>query len=132
MWMPRSTPLADEETHRTLYGAADGTWLVLERTADVGLVSPPQITIGGRSLLCLGATYDVVASVYAALVERFAGSAGRQGGRGSGADVQQVMAEILGVGQQAVSRYVNKGTEPRLKPAGWQQLVRACFETRQL
>lgn len=123
--------MADEQTNRTLYGAPDGTWLVIERTADVGLVSPPEIVIGGRRLVYLGASYDVVASVYAALVERFAGTAGRQGGRGSGADVQQVMAGMLGVGQQAVSRYVNKGTEPRLKPAGWQQLVRAYFETRQ-
>jgi hypothetical protein len=123
------TPMTDPEpeVRRSLYGSPDGEWLVMER-AVTGLISPAEIMLSGtHRLVYLGAPCDVVSAVYGALVAKFAGT--RQGGRG--ADVQQVMADMLGVGQQAVSRYVNTGTEPRLKPSGWSNLVRAYFGLRE-
>jgi hypothetical protein len=120
-----------DEVRRALYGSPDGEWLMTER-AVTGLILPPEIVLSGsHRLVYLGAPCDVVTAVYGALVAKFAGEAGRQGGRGSGADVQQVMADMLGVGQQAVSRYINTGTEPRLKPSGWTNLVRAYFGVRE-
>ncbi|MEI5520684.1 helix-turn-helix transcriptional regulator [Streptomyces brasiliscabiei] len=48
--------------------------------------------------------------------------------RGPRAGVQQQLAELLGVGQQAVSRYLNRKSEMTLTDDGWSALTRAWFD----
>ena len=125
--------MADEtpEVWRKLYGTPDGRWLILRGV--VGTVSPPSLTVGVGSetvsLPNLGDPADVVRAVYQRLVAAFGnGHAGRAaGGRAAGAAVQQVIGEMLGVSQSAVSRYVIGRSTPALQPAGWSNLVRVYY-----
>jgi len=118
------------EVWRALYGSPDGRWMLLHGPVDT--VSPPFIDAGappGRIVRLghLGDPRDVVAIVYRRLAEAFAGGkmSYQAGGRSGGADVQQAMAEMLGVSQQSVSRYVRDVSVPDLTPEGWSNLVRA-------
>ena len=119
------------ETHRYVYGNAEGLWLLTESAA--GTISPPSITVGsaGRthSLQCLGADYDVVTLVYNEIYERRQLEGPRvEGSRRPGnLQVQEILARILGVGQQSVSTYI-RGGHPKLSPDGWRGLVRAWHD----
>lgn len=48
--------------------------------------------------------------------------------RGPRPGIQQQLAELLGVGQQAVSRYLNRKSEMALTDDGWSALTRAWFD----
>jgi hypothetical protein len=119
------------EVWRKLFGTPDGRWLLLHGA--VGTISPPHIDAGADSRVVrldnLGDPADVVRAVYQRLAEAFAGGrmGYRAGGRGGGADVQKAMAEMLGVSQQSVSRYVRDVSTPDLSPHGWSNLVRAYW-----
>ena len=50
--------------------------------------------------------------------------------RGPRPGVQQQLSELLGVGQQAVSRYLDRRRGMTLTDDGWSALVRACCDER--
>lgn len=109
-----------DEVHRHLYGTPDGVYVIVEHRG--GPLPPPEIPVShprGRvvSLPYLGRTFDVVRVLDEQLRDRFAA-----------ADIQEYIASLLGCSQQSVSRYVQRGTEPRLRPDGWTALVRAYYQ----
>lgn len=105
-----------EEICRSLYGAPDGTWALLE--SPLGTIPPPTIAVSrgmpARTVYLprLGSPTDVIRQVYEQLkVHPRAGA-------------QEAIAQLLGVKQQTVSRYV-AGALPETPLAGWSGLVRA-------
>jgi hypothetical protein len=107
------------EAWRRLYGADDGTYLLIEGAS--GTVTVPSISVsvpnpiapnGGPGrvvpLANLGRPVDVLKSVH----NRFGGS-------------YQHTAVLTHVSSTAVWRYLAGTREPRLPPAGWVNLVRA-------
>jgi hypothetical protein len=91
-----------EEVNRHLYGNANGDYLIVE-----GPISEPMIppTIVGLQLI--GQTFDVFTCLNYHMRQRD-------------------LAELAGLKQQAVSRYII-GNEPRVKPDAWRALVKAWF-----
>lgn len=51
--------------------------------------------------------------------------------RGPRPGVQQQLGELLGVGQQAVSRYLSGKSSMEITDDGWRALVRAWFDTEE-
>lgn len=107
------------EAWRRLYGAADGTYLLIEGAS--GTVTVPSISVsvpnpiapnGGPGrvvpLANLGKPADVIGSVHR-----------RTGGS------HQRTAELLHVSSATVGRYLAGTREPQLPPAGWTNLVLA-------
>jgi len=106
------------EIGRVLYGDDRGHWAVL--TWPVGFVSPPTIgmhqpLVGPVELIYLGDPGNVVCLIH-----------NRHGGRKR--PVQKVLADLLGVTQQAVSRYANGQSVP--PPRTWPTLVRLWYYPR--
>jgi hypothetical protein len=106
------------ETYRCLYGNREGLWMIVAAPLDT--VSPPTITVaiprqGTRTLTSLGELSDVVTKLH----NRFA--TGR-------APVQAALAGVLGVTQQAVSRYMTGASRLPLGSPAWAALVRAWFD----
>jgi len=99
----------DDSTYQALYGNEVGhfAWL----TAEVGTTPPPCID----DLVYLGSPIDVVTQVV------------RDRMRAGRPQVQQEVADLLGVSQQTVSRYINGRSRPDLTVAGWRNLVRLAF-----
>lgn len=82
----------------------------------VGTQTLPPEEIAG--LRCLG---DPVALIRQAYAQRYRASRPHA--------VQRDLAELLHVGQQAVSRYLSGGAQPNLAPLGWSNLVREAWGT---
>jgi transcriptional regulator with XRE-family HTH domain len=96
----------------SLYGHPDGRWLLVH----------------------MGETEDLIIGLAERLKQREierrrqAAEAEAKVSRNFRVGVQQEIAEILGVGQQAVSRYLRQETEPKLSNDGYTRLVTAWFE----
>lgn len=119
------------ETWYALYGNSAGRWMVLHGT--LNFIPPPTIrcSVPGGSfveLAHMGSPNDCIMQVYTYLLDEMSGVSGKQGGRGSGGRVQQLMADMFGVTQQSVSRYLLGKSEPSFpSPEGWVNLVRMYF-----
>lgn len=117
-----------------LYGHPDGRWLLVEGA--IGHISAPYI----GDLVRMGPTEDLIIGLAERLKQRevelrrlaaeaaLAADPEAKVSRNFRVDVQQEVAEILGVGQQAVSRYLRYQTEPKLSNDGYTGLVKAWFE----
>jgi hypothetical protein len=121
------------ERIRTLYGAADGTWLLVETSLDV--VPPPTIAVGipgaspfpGRivELRCLGPLHDVFTTIRAAVdAIPTVGLRGRTGKM----PAQEALGRMFGVSQQSISRYLAGTSEPYLPNGLWRLLVRVYHD----
>jgi len=135
----RSDALAlpdDDEIIYSLYGCAEGHWMLLK--SPLGLIVPPSLTSFRRphtyELTYLGEPSGVVIRIYEGLAHEFAeGRTGNAaGGRHKGPQIQQAIADMLGVSQQSISRYIEGGRLPRLTSAGWSNLVKALYATAEL
>lgn len=118
-----------DEEHETLYGDSSGRWLLVR--GPLNLLSPPNMTVGvplrgTAELDYLGAPGDVVGRLYNQLTGAAKTPSPRRAGNHA-PPVQDVLATLLGVGQQSVSRYLSGESQPRLAPEGWSRLVRATF-----
>ena len=116
-----------DERHVALYGDRLGNWLLI--TTPTGTIHPPEVQVSiyedgppppTRTLTCLGHPGDLVIKLY----ERIGGNG--IGGRG-GVPAQQQIADLMGVGQTAVSRYIRQLSVPDLSDQGWRNLVRAAM-----
>jgi hypothetical protein len=110
----------DVEQGRSLYGSSDGDWIVV--VTPLGSIPPPTIVVGksfrGTStLMYLGDPADAVRQVYHHL-------------RATEESPQARLADLIGVKQPSVSRYVTGEREPDLSSAGWSCLVRQLFQCR--
>lgn len=118
------------EEHETLYGDSSGRWLLVR--GPLNLLPPPRVAVGvplhgTAELDYLGQPGDVVSRLYNQLTAAVKTPGPRRAGNHT-PPVQDVLAALLGVGQQAVSRYLSGDSTPRLAPNGWSQLVRATFD----
>lgn len=120
-------PGGDEEIHHTLYGDPAGHYVTL--FSPNGLIPPPTIVVHipldqSYTLTCLGNAGERLVGLYYDLTRR---DDLPRGGPNPQSKIQQVIADMLGVGQQSVSRYVREETEPKLSISGYSALVRICF-----
>jgi transcriptional regulator with XRE-family HTH domain len=112
----------------SLYGHPDGRWLLVQGA--IGHISVSHI----GDLVHMGETEDLIIGLAERLKQREierrrqAAEAEAKVSRNFRVGVQQEIAEILGVGQQAVSRYLRQETEPKLSNDGYTRLVTAWFE----
>lgn len=105
------------EIHRTLYGDEAGRWFVLDGPLD--LISPPYIdghVPHDRTyrLWSLGPPHDVFTRIYIRH-------------HGNKHPVQQALANMFGVTQQSIARYID-GNVPSLSPESWSLLARAYHQ----
>jgi len=113
--------MTDEQTYRSLYGHANGAWLLI--TAALDTIGPPTLdvavpTYGLVRLEDLGDPCDVIRRIHE-----------RHGGHKH--PVQEALCAYLDIRtQQALSRYATGAVQPHLTPDGWSRLVRAWFEPR--
>lgn len=108
------TDMSDNELISTLYGDDTGRWALIE--TPLGLITPPSLVVGVPplalvELVALGEPSDVVTSIH----NRHAGHK---------AAVQQALADLFGVSQQSVSRYIAGASRP---VNSWRTLVLAWF-----
>lgn len=118
------------ERVRSLYGAADGTWLFVETPHDV--VPDYELTVGIpsvsppdpgeiRTLNRLGPPYEVFLKICQDLETMPAvGLRGRTGKM----PIQQALGEMFGVSQQSISRYIDGSSEPDFSGDQWHLFVR--------
>jgi len=120
-------PRCPDERHVSLYGDVHGNWPLT--TTPTGTIPPPHITLSvyedgppppTRTLTYLGDPADLVITLYC----RIPGSGTE--GRG-GVPAQQQLADLMGVGQTAVSRYIRQLSIPDLADQGWRNLVKAAM-----
>jgi len=120
-------PRCPDERHVSLYGDHLGNWLLT--TTPTGTIPPPKITLSvyedgppppTRTLTYLGPPGDLVMKLY----ERIPGSG--IAGRG-GVPAQQQLADLTGVAQTTVSRWIRQLSTPELSDKGWRNLVRAAM-----
>lgn len=102
------------EIHRTLYGDSHGRWLLIDGPTDQ--ISPPHVDVGVPfggvyRLYSLGPPYDVFTRIYIRH-------------HGNKHPVQQALANMFGVTQQSIARYID-GNVPSLSPESWSLLARA-------
>lgn len=102
----------------TLYGDEAGRWLLVR--SPEGIITPPWIDIGVsfegvHRLTQLGEPGSALTLLY----NRF-----KQGKT----PVQAALANLLGVSQQEVSRYMAGTSRPSLYSPAWPVLVRAMFD----
>jgi hypothetical protein len=102
-----SDPTPTEPLTQTLYGDTAGEFAILMMPS--GQIPPP--TIG--DLHYMGTPHDVITSLVASKMN----PAGRP-------TAQKSVAVLLGISQQSVSRYVNRGGNVRLGADGWRNLVK--------
>lgn len=119
----------DETEYEALYGDRAGNWLLIR--GPLNLLPPPSLTAGMPlqgtvELAYLGSPGDVVTMLYNWLTDSVKVSGAPREGNPA-PPVQDVLATLLGVGQQAVSRYLSGSSRPRLASEGWSRLVRATF-----
>ena len=94
----------------TVYGAADGTVAFLDMPD--GLISPPRI----EHMWYLGDIPSMFSLALRTMAEI-------HGGR----DLQQALAEHLGVSQQSISKWERALFPPRLTSSQWAKLIRLAI-----
>ena len=117
-----------------LYGHPDGRWLLVEGA--IGHIAAPYI----GDLVYMGEPEGLIIGLAERLKQReverrrqeveaaLAADPDAKVSRNFRVQIQQELAEVLGVGQQAVSRYLRQETEPKLSNEGYAVLVKAWFE----
>lgn len=127
---PARTP---ERRNTRLYGTGEGDWLLI--TAPAGISPHPAIdaAVYGTDIpppvvrmRSFGNPRDLITSVCELVPGVLPGA-----WITATAPVQQTVANILGVTQQSVSRYITAGIDPDLPDKGWRNLAAlawACTE----
>jgi hypothetical protein len=114
-------------TRRYLYGAADGTWTVLETAP--GLIAPSSILIAHRKAVTeldrLGTIQHVITALITTCTRRAADVRALHGRRHL--PVQRALADLLGTHQQRISQYGCGLVDPRFTDAQYRALVTAHF-----
>jgi hypothetical protein len=105
--------VSDIEVWHGLYGAADGRWLIV--TGPIGDVGVPHV----GDLMSLGSTCDVFTRLYNRLAELTRGYPKPA--------IQEQIAQIAGISQQNVARYIAGVNVPRPESIDWPALVRTLY-----
>ena len=113
----RTEPLG--ERGLSLYGNAAGDWSILE--APIGWIPPPRI--GDLRMLC--APDEAILVLDPLRIPAAPGCPARQPGTATPA--QTMLAELAGVGQQAISRHVRAEMSPTLPNDGWRRVAALLY-----